>query len=55
MTATPAPKFVRDLAGKKTSVRAAVDPTAETEHVDQTTEWDWWIDVRTGRYFVTAR
>lgn len=50
MTTSTSPTIVRDSAGKKAHVRTAAGPDAE--HVDTADGWNWYIDPRTGRYFV---
>lgn len=47
---TSAPKFIRDDAGKKAYVRTAVTPGSE--NVDQDATYGWYVDLRTGAYYV---
>lgn len=49
-SATKTTKFVRDDAGKKAYVRTAVTPGSEV--VDQDATYVWYVDLRTGAYYV---
>jgi hypothetical protein len=51
-TPNPAPRYVRDWAGKKAFVRRAVAPGSE--HLETADGWAWYIETRTGRYYVVA-
>lgn len=44
-------KFVRDINGKKAYIRSSGEG-AELVDVDAT--WAWYVDPKTGRYFVVA-
>ncbi len=46
-------KYVRDSAGKKAYIRTSVTEGAELVDTDE--QWSWYVDPRTGRYFVVAR
>ena len=51
-TPTPSPRFVRDQAGKKASVRKA--RSADAEHVATANGYDFYVEARSGRYYAVA-